>query len=79
MGGTGETFNWDLAIEVIKLGRPVFLAGGLTPENVGEAVRRVRPYGVDVSSGVEAAPGRKDRAKVRAFVAEARRPDQGSA
>jgi len=72
-GGTGETFNWDLAVEAVKLGRLVFLAGGLTPENVGEAIRRVRPYGVDVSSGVEAAPGRKDLAKVRAFVAEARR------
>ena len=56
-GGTGETFNWDLALEAQKLGRPIFLAGGLTPENVAEAVRRARPYGVDVSSGVEAVPG----------------------
>lgn len=77
LGGTGQTFNWDLAVEAVKLGRPVFLAGGLTPENVGEAVRLVRPYGVDVSSGVEAAPGRKDLAKVRAFVAEARRMSGG--
>jgi len=72
LGGTGETFNWDLALEAVRWGRPVFLAGGLTPGNVGEAVRRVQPYGVDVSSGVEAAPGRKDHAKVRAFVAAAK-------
>jgi phosphoribosylanthranilate isomerase len=71
-GGTGETFNWDLALEAQKLGRPIFLAGGLTPENVAEAVRRARPYGVDVSSGVEAAPGRKDHAKVRAFIQAAK-------
>jgi phosphoribosylanthranilate isomerase len=67
-GGTGETFNWDLAIEVQKLGKPVFLAGGLTPENVAEAIQKVRPFGVDVSSGVESAPGKKDHAKLRAFI-----------
>jgi phosphoribosylanthranilate isomerase len=74
LGGTGEKFNWDLAIEAQKLagGRPVFLAGGLTPESVAEAVRRVQPYGVDVSSGVEVAPGRKDHEKVRAFVKQAK-------
>jgi phosphoribosylanthranilate isomerase len=71
-GGTGHTFNWDLAIEAVKLGKPVFLAGGLTPENVGEAVRRVRPFGVDVSSGVESAPGKKDPAKVKAFIQAAK-------
>jgi phosphoribosylanthranilate isomerase len=71
-GGTGQTFNCDLALEAMKLGRPVFLAGGLTPENVADAVRRVRPYAVDVSSGVEAAPGRKDPAKVRAFIESAK-------
>jgi phosphoribosylanthranilate isomerase len=68
LGGTGEKFNWDLAIEAQKLGRPVFLAGGLTPENVAEAIQKVRPFGVDVSSGVESAPGKKDHAKVRAFI-----------
>ncbi len=72
-GGTGHSFNWDLAVEAVKLGRPVFLAGGLTPENVSDAVRRVQPYGVDVSSGVESAPGRKDHAKVRAFIEAAKR------
>ena len=72
VGGTGHTFNWDLAVEAQRLGRPIFLAGGLTAENVAEAVRRVRPYAVDVSSGVEAEPGRKDHAKVRAFVEAAK-------
>jgi phosphoribosylanthranilate isomerase len=71
-GGTGEQFNWDLAIEAQRRGRPIFLAGGLTPDNVAEAVRRVRPYAVDVSSGVEAAPGRKDHAKVKEFIRAAK-------
>jgi phosphoribosylanthranilate isomerase len=72
LGGTGEKFNWELALEAKKLGRPIFLAGGLTPENVAEAVRRVQPFAVDVSSGVESAPGKKDPAKVRAFIAAAK-------
>jgi phosphoribosylanthranilate isomerase len=70
-GGTGETFNWNLAAAVARR-RSVILAGGLTPENVAEAVRSVRPHAVDVSSGVEAAPGRKDPEKVRAFVRRAK-------
>jgi phosphoribosylanthranilate isomerase len=74
-GGTGETFNWDLALQARGWGRPIFLAGGLTPENVAEAVRRARPYAVDVSSGVEAAPGKKDHAKVRAFIQAAKAVD----
>jgi phosphoribosylanthranilate isomerase len=68
LGGTGARFDWDLAVEAQKMGRPIFLAGGLTPENVAEAVRKVRPYAVDVSSGVESAPGKKDPAKMRAFI-----------
>jgi phosphoribosylanthranilate isomerase len=72
LGGTGETFNWELAVQARQLGRPIFLAGGLTPENVAQAVRQVQPYAVDVSSGVEASPGRKDPAKVRAFVQAAK-------
>jgi len=71
-GGTGETFNWQLAVEAKKFGRAIFLAGGLTHENVAEAVRLVQPYGVDVSTGVESAPGKKDHAKVRAFVEAAK-------
>ena len=72
-GGTGEKFNWDIAVEAQKFGRPIFLAGGLAPENVADAVRKVRPYGVDVSSGVEASPGKKDPAKVRAFIQAAKK------
>jgi phosphoribosylanthranilate isomerase len=68
LGGTGEKFNWDLAIEAQKFSKPIFLAGGLTPENVADAVKQVRPFAVDVSSGVESAPGKKDAAKVRAFI-----------
>lgn len=67
IGGTGTTFDWALAIEATSWG-PIVLAGGLTPDNVGEAISRVRPYGVDVSSGVEISPGVKDHAKVKAFV-----------
>jgi phosphoribosylanthranilate isomerase len=72
LGGTGEQFNWDLAVKAQAFGRPIFLAGGLTPENVAAAVQTVHPFGVDVSSGVESAPGIKDPAKVRAFIAAAK-------
>ena len=68
LGGTGEKFNWDLAVSAQKFAKPIFLAGGLTPENVADAVRQVRPFAVDVSSGVESVPGKKDEAKVRAFI-----------
>jgi phosphoribosylanthranilate isomerase len=71
-GGTGKTFDWDLALPAVEAGLPVLLSGGLTPDNVAAAVQRVRPYGVDVASGVEARPGRKDHDKVRAFISNAR-------
>lgn len=69
--GSGEVFDWSLA-EGAPSGRRMILAGGLDPLNVADAIARVRPWGVDVSSGVEAAPGRKDARKVRAFVAAAK-------
>jgi phosphoribosylanthranilate isomerase len=68
-GGVGERFDWSL---VPATDKPVILSGGLSAANVGEAVRRVRPWGVDVSSGVESAKGIKDAAKMAAFVAEVR-------
>jgi phosphoribosylanthranilate isomerase len=71
-GGSGTAFDWTLAAEVAQ-SVPIWLAGGLTPENVGEAVRRVRPYGVDVASGVESAPGVKDLGKVEEFIRNARK------
>ena len=75
LGGTGEKFNWELAVEAQKFGKPIFLAGGLTPENVATAVKQVRPFAVDVSSGVESAPAKKDAAKVRAFIQAVRNAD----
>ncbi len=71
-GGTGEKFNWELAVEAQKFSKPIFLAGGLTPENVADAVRQVHPFAVDVSSGVESAPAKKDAIKVRAFISAVR-------
>jgi phosphoribosylanthranilate isomerase len=71
-GGTGRTFDWSL-LDGIDRSRPVVLAGGLKPENVAFAVRKVRPDIVDASSGVEVAPGIKDPAKIAAFVREVRR------
>lgn len=66
-GGSGVTADWNGAAELAKK-YPLLLAGGLTPENVAEAVRRVKPWGVDVASGVESAPGEKDPRKMKAFV-----------
>jgi len=71
-GGTGTTFDWDL-LTGAPFSRPFLLAGGLHPGNVAEAIERVRPFGVDVSSGVEAAPGIKSDEKIRKFIEEARR------
>ena len=68
-GGTGRSFNWDLAVEFKKrTNQPLLLSGGLTPDNVARAIEAVHPYGVDVSSGVEASPGKKDHAKLRDFI-----------
>jgi phosphoribosylanthranilate isomerase len=71
--GRGQRFDQTFACTIVRTARvPVYLAGGLSPENVGAAIRAVRPHGVDVASGVEHEPGRKDPVKVRAFVAAAR-------
>lgn len=67
-GGTGETFPWAIAAKVRPTVNRLILAGGLTSANVAEAIREVRPFAVDVCSGVESAPGRKDEGKVRAFL-----------
>lgn len=78
-GGTGAVFNWPASVPALenikRLGRLV-AAGGLTPENVGEAIRILKPWGVDVASGVEASPGKKDPEKVRAFVRAVREADR---
>jgi phosphoribosylanthranilate isomerase len=71
-GGTGVPFEWSLVTGLAERVPFLMLAGGLVPSNVAEAIRAVRPHAVDVSSGVEAAPGRKDKEKVRAFVEAAR-------
>jgi phosphoribosylanthranilate isomerase len=70
-GGTGMTVDWTRAAALARR-RPIVLAGGLTPENVGEAIARVRPWGVDVASGVEASPGVKSADRLRAFFARVR-------
>lgn len=76
LGGSGETFDWSLAVRAKTLiDKPIILAGGLTPENVQDALEAVRPYAVDVSSGVEASPGVKDHARIKAFVRAVREWD----
>jgi phosphoribosylanthranilate isomerase len=72
-GGTGRTFDWNLIPRELPL--PIVLSGGLDPGNVADAVRRVRPWAVDVSSGVEAAKGIKDAAKIAAFITGVRNAD----
>ena len=70
-GGSGEVFEWEI-LEDTSFSRPVILAGGLTPDNVAQAVERVHPYAVDVSSGVECSPGRKDKELLRRFISNAK-------
>ncbi|HAM51488.1 MAG TPA: phosphoribosylanthranilate isomerase [Nitrospiraceae bacterium] len=71
LGGTGQIFNWDIAVDAKRFGR-IILAGGLNPDNVVKAVQRVRPYGVDVSSGTEQKKGRKDHVKMKLFIDRAK-------
>jgi phosphoribosylanthranilate isomerase len=73
MGGTGGRFDWDLAIAAKDFGKPIFLAGGLAPENVREAVKKVGPYAVDVATGVEKSPKRKDLRKLQEFIVNAKK------
>jgi phosphoribosylanthranilate isomerase len=72
-GGTGQYADWNAALRAIQTGKKIILAGGLAPENVGEAIQRVRPWAVDVSGGVEQAPGKKNHEKIRAFVHNVRK------
>jgi anthranilate synthase/indole-3-glycerol phosphate synthase/phosphoribosylanthranilate isomerase len=72
-GGTGKTFDWTIAESIQNMGLPVIIAGGLTPENIGEAVGHVRPWGVDVAGGVEAGPGVKDVDKLQKFIGGAKK------
>lgn len=72
-GGTGTPFDWRWAIQAKSYGIPVIVAGGLTPQTVAQVVREVEPYGLDVSSGVEVSPGKKDHARIREFIVEAKK------
>ncbi|MEP6976011.1 MAG: phosphoribosylanthranilate isomerase [Spartobacteria bacterium] len=76
-GGTGETFPWEMAAALRPQIKRLILAGGLTSENVSEAIRAVRPFAVDVCSGVERGPGKKDERKMRNFIAAVRAAERG--
>lgn len=71
-GGTGHVTDWEVARAAVESGKRIILAGGLTPENIAEAVQKVRPFGVDTSSGVESTPGKKDYDRIRRFICNAK-------
>jgi len=81
-GGTGQPFDWEKAVPIAEAmrqgGLKLVVAGGLTPSNVGEAIRILKPWGVDVSSGVEERPGKKDAEKVRSFIAAVRQIEKSA-
>lgn len=66
--GAGMLYDWNLACEAKKFGKPIILSGGLSPENIRDAILKVKPYGVDVSSGIESSPGKKDYEKMKKFM-----------
>jgi phosphoribosylanthranilate isomerase len=72
LGGTGERFDWDLAVKAKEIGKPFFLAGGLVPDNVKDAIKKVQPMAVDVASGVEKSPKKKDLEKMKEFIKNAK-------
>jgi phosphoribosylanthranilate isomerase len=72
-GGSGERFDWGVSVELVP--QPLILAGGLNPQNVGDAIARLRPFAVDVSSGIEQAPGQKDSGKMADFLRATRAAD----
>jgi phosphoribosylanthranilate isomerase len=76
-GGTGRTFDWRIA-QSARRGAKLFLAGGITPENVAQAIRTAQPYAVDICSGVEAKPGKKDPKRIKAFMREVEKARKGS-
>ncbi|MEN6356149.1 MAG: phosphoribosylanthranilate isomerase [Armatimonadota bacterium] len=78
VGGTGETFDWELAVRAKSLGKPIILSGGLRPENIAEAIKTVKPYAVDISSGVEICPGKKDHNKIKELIENVRAADNAS-
>jgi phosphoribosylanthranilate isomerase len=78
MGGTGKVFDWDLLSEINKIKKPVFISGGLSADNVTALLERIRPFGVDVSSGVEKSPGKKDVRKMKRFIKTVRQATRSS-